>query len=110
MIRRRIDLSAAIIIVRHLLLVLLFFSPPAQSRRQENSARHTKLSYGCNGYLLCDHGVVERNRISSLQSHRKALEKECCIPDVLRDSGDMPIIIIILIIIFYTPGSKDPRG
>ena len=26
-----------------------------------------------NGKLLSDHGVVERNRISSLQSHRKAL-------------------------------------
>jgi len=33
---------------------------------------------------------VERNRISSLQSHGKALEKECCLPDVFCDSGDMP--------------------
>ena len=39
-------------------------------------------NYGCNGNLLCYHGVVERNRISSLQSHGKALEKECCLPDV----------------------------
>jgi len=30
-------------------------------------------NYGCNGNLLCYHGVVERNRISSLQSHGKAL-------------------------------------
>ena len=36
------------------------------------------------------HGVVERNRISSLQSHGKALEKECCLPGVFCDSGDTP--------------------
>jgi len=33
---------------------------------------------------------VERNRISSLQSHGKALEKQCCLPGVFCDSGDMP--------------------
>ena len=33
----------------------------------------------CNGSLLCEHGVVERKRISSLERHRKALEKECCL-------------------------------
>jgi len=32
----------------------------------------------------------KKNRISSLQSHRKALEKECCLPDVFCDSGDTP--------------------
>jgi len=32
---------------------------------------------------------VERNRISSLQSHGKALEKEYCL-GVFRDSGDTP--------------------
>jgi len=31
---------------------------------------------------------VERNRISSSQSHGKALEKECCLPSVFCDSGD----------------------
>jgi len=36
------------------------------------------------------HGVVEWNRISSLQSHEKALEKEHCLPDVFRDTGDTP--------------------
>ena len=30
-------------------------------------------NHGRNGNLLCDHGVVQRNRISSLQSHVKAL-------------------------------------
>ena len=33
---------------------------------------------------------MERNRISSLQSHGKALEKACCLPGVFRDSGDTP--------------------
>ena len=33
---------------------------------------------------------MERNRISSLQSHGKALEKECCLPGVFCDSGDTP--------------------
>ena len=75
-------------------------------------------------FLLCYHGVVERNRISSLQSHEKALEKKCCLPGVFRDSGDTPanllcelnghlmpctsccygkwvIIIMVIIIILY---------
>jgi len=72
------------------------------------AGRKTRLdiqNYGCDGNLLCYHGVVERNRISSLQSHEKALEKECCLPGAFRDSGDTPIIIIIII---YTPGSIDP--
>jgi len=47
-------------------------------------------NYGCNGNLLCYHGVVERNRISSMQSHGKALEKECCLPVIFCDSGDTP--------------------
>ena len=47
-------------------------------------------NYGCNGNLLCDIGVVERNHISSLQSHEKALEKERCLPGVFCDSGDTP--------------------
>jgi len=42
--------------------------------------------------LLCYHGVVERNRISSLQSHGKALEKECCLPW----SIDLLIFITVL--------------
>jgi len=47
-------------------------------------------NYGCNGNLLCYHGVVERNCISSMQSHGKALEKECCLPGIFCDSGDTP--------------------
>ena len=68
------------------IVIIFILSPPAQSR-----SRNTRLdiqNYGCNGSLLCDHGVVERNRISSLQSHGKALEKECCLSGVFCDSGD----------------------
>ena len=55
------------------------------------ASRKTRLdiqTYGCNGNLLCYHGVVERNRIYSLQSHGKALEKECCLTGIFCDSGD----------------------
>ena len=44
----------------------------------------------CNGNLLCDHSVAERNRIYSLGSHGKASEKEYCLPGVFCDSGDTP--------------------
>jgi len=44
-----------------LLLLLLLFSPPAQSRRQKKTTPDIR-NYGCNGNLLCDYGVVERNQ------------------------------------------------
>ena len=82
------------------------------AHQHKAAGRKTRLdiqNYGCNGNLLCGHGVVERNRISSLQSRGKALEKECCLPGVFCDSGDTPanllcelnghLIIIIIIII-----------
>jgi len=46
------------------------------------AGRKTRLgihNYGCNGNLLCYHDVVERNRISSLQSHGKAYYYPCII-------------------------------
>jgi len=48
---------------------------------------------------------VERNRISSLQSHGKALEKECCLPGVFCDGGDTPANLLCelnIFIIFIT--------
>jgi len=36
------------------------------------------------------YSVTIKNCISSLQSHGKALEKECCLPVVFCDSGDTP--------------------
>ena len=70
--------------------IIIFFyilNPPAQSRRQD---RLDIQNYSCNGNFLCDESVLERNRISSLQSHGKALEKECCLSGVFCDSGDTP--------------------
>ena len=74
------------------LRVDVIFSRKAQSRRQET--RLDILNYGCSGNLLCDHGVVERNRISSLQSLGEAFENECCFPGVFCDSGDMPVNLL----------------
>ena len=46
----------------------------------------TIIFYGCNSNLLCYHGVVERNCISFLHSHGKAISL---------------LFIIILLIYFY---------
>ena len=72
-----------------IIIISLFF----KAHQHKAAGRKTRLdiqNYGCNDNLLCYHGVVERNRISSLQSHGKALEKECCLPGVFWDSGDTP--------------------
>ena len=68
----------------------------------------------CNGNLLCYHDVVERNCISSLQSHGKPLEKECCLPGVFRDSGDTPanlngrlVLLLLCPTFFYRRYSID---
>ena len=79
-----LDTSAA----QSFLIIIIFFA-----HQHKAAGRKTRLdiqNYGCNGSLLCYHGVMERNHISSLQSHGKALEKECCLPDVFCDSGDTP--------------------
>ena len=70
---------------------LIYIFKPTSTKPQAGKLGYTCIqNYGCNGNLLCYHGVVERNRISSLQSHRKALEKECCLPGIFCDSGDTP--------------------
>ena len=59
----------------YLLLLLLFF----KAHQHKAADRKTRLdiqNYGCNGNLLCYHGVVKKNRISSLQSQENALEKK----------------------------------
>ena len=71
-------------------LLLLFLFKPTSTKPQAGKLVHIQ-NYGCNGNLLCDHGVVERNRISSLESHEKALKKECFLPGVFCDSGDRPM-------------------
>ena len=53
-----------IIIVIIIIIIIIF-----KEHQQKAAGRKTKLdiqNYGCNDNLLCYHGVVERNRISSL--------------------------------------------
>jgi len=74
---------------RFMIVIFIIF----KAHQHKAAGRKTRLdiqNYHCNGSLLCCRGVVERNRISSLQSHGKALEKECCLLGVFCDSGDMP--------------------
>ena len=70
------------------------------------AGRKTRLdiqNYGCNGNLLCDHGVVERNRISSLHSHGKALEKESC----LRQHSVALLLLFFIPQVVKIPGVKN---
>jgi len=64
-------------------------------------------NYGCNGNLLREHGVVERNRIYSLQSHEKASEKECCVLGVFCDSGDTPANLLCELSCLYGKWIED---
>jgi len=48
-----------------------FYFLAHQHKAADRKTRLDIQNYGCNGNLLCDDGVVERNRISSLQSHGK---------------------------------------
>ena len=62
-----------------LLLLLLFFKN-FKAHRHKAAGRKTRLdiqNYGCNGNLLCYHGVVERNRISFLLEPLTAMTLSC---------------------------------
>ena len=53
---------------RHIIIIIIILS----AHQHKAAGRKTRLhiqNYGYNCNLLCDHGVVERNRISSLGSH-----------------------------------------
>ena len=68
-------------------LLLLFLAHQLKA-----TCRKTRLdtrNYGCYGNLLSDHGVVERNRVSFLESHGKALEVEYCL------SGVFSVIVVM---------------
>ena len=70
------NICTAVSCIIIIIIIIIIF----KAHQHKAAARKTRLdiqNYGCNGNLLCYHGVVERNRISSLQSHGKALEKEC---------------------------------
>jgi len=88
-----IKLSGYVVFAERLWWVIIIIIIIIVAHQHKASGRKTRLdiqNYGCNGNLLCYHGVVERNRISSLQSHGQALEKECCLPGVFCYSGDTP--------------------
>jgi len=55
-------------------------SHPALNLHSSNEPGELLQNCGCSVNLLCEHDVVERNCISSLESHGKALETECCLP------------------------------
>ena len=74
----------------NLFIIIIIIFLAHQHKAAGGKIRLDIQNYGCNGYLFCYHGVVERNRISALQRHGKALEKECCLPGVFCDSGDTP--------------------
>jgi len=74
--------SAVLLLVVVVVIIIIIIIIIAHQHKA--AGRKTRLdiqNYGCNGNLLCYHGVGERNRISSLQSHGQALEKECCLPN-----------------------------
>ena len=74
----------------NLFIIIIIIFKAHQHKARGRKTRLDIQNYGCNGNLLSDHGVVERNRISSLQSHGKALEKECRLLGIFCDSGDTP--------------------
>ena len=76
--------------VRCIIIIIIIIIKPTSTKPQAGKIRLDIQNYGCSGNLLSDHGVAERNCIFSLQSHGKALEKECCPPGVFCDSGDTP--------------------
>ena len=59
--------------IRWHIIIIIIIIIIISAHQHKAAGRKTRLdiqNYGCNGNLLCYHGVVERNRISSLQSHR----------------------------------------
>jgi len=69
------------------IIIIIFLA-----HQHKAAGRKTRLdiqNYGCNSNLLCYHGAVEKK-----QSHGKALEKECCLPGIFCDSGDMPANLV----------------
>jgi len=78
--------DSTINIVLAIIIITIIF----KAHQHKAAGRKTRLdiqNYGCNGNLLCYHGVVERNRISSLQSHGKATTL-CLLLLLLKISAD----------------------
>ena len=53
---------------------------------------------------------MERNRISSLQSHGKALEKECCLSGIFRDSVILWLPATVLCSVVISPANYYYHG
>jgi len=68
----------------NIVVVIIIIFKPASTKPQAG-----KLGQTYNGNL--HHGVVERNLISSLESHGQVLEKECCLPGIFCDSSELPV-------------------
>ena len=77
----------------YFLLLLLFFKPTS-TKPQAEKTRLDIQNYDFNGNLLCYHGVVERNRISSLQSHGNALLLLCVIDKLPMDEYCIEVLSI----------------
>jgi len=60
------------------IIIIIIIFKPTSTKPQAGKLGYIQ-NYGCSGNLLSYHGVVERNCISSLQSHGKALETEYCL-------------------------------
>jgi len=56
------DSAKTIVVVIIIIVIFLAHQHKAAGRKTRLNIQN----YGCNGSLLCYHGVVERNRISSL--------------------------------------------
>jgi len=62
-----------------IIIAIIFIFKAHQHKAAGRKTRLNVQNYGCNGNLLCDHGVVERNRISSLESVGKGLLSPGCL-------------------------------
>ena len=85
------DSTINIVVVINIIIIFIAHQHKAAGRKTRLDIQN----YGCNCNLPCYHGVVERNRISSLQSHGKALEKECCLSAIL--------LLLLLLLLFFIP-------
>ena len=71
-----------------------------KAHQHKAAGRKTRLdiqNYGCNGNLLCDHGVVGK-------------KPHFLFAEPLKSVGTYNWLLLLFFFIFYTAGSIDPRG
>ena len=91
-------------IITVIIIIIIF-----KAHQHKAAGRKTRLdiqNYGCNGNLLCYHGVVERNRISSYYYYYFFIPQVVKIPWVKNYKSElwdaeMQVSIIIITIIKY---------